>query len=367
MGIDAITPPGVYVPYSGADQDVDLGAQDISGTDSTFVTAYVGGATGVKMTAADGILEIQGQKSGGYNETIRILLDTGVDDQITITTTGSSYFTLVRNLNISSAAIRFFDTPATLVFGDGYDVYLLWQTVGNDNLQMGLKCGSAGQSGYFCIMEYADMGNANRSPLATTVNPTQRIYSADAGEALDYIEFYHDQTDGVIATGGGNLNLRPAGYVDMNTDLVFNGAGSGLPYGSIYSNTPQDIVCTDEDEWYAIGLDEEGVCNLLTCSIVNSTLTMPKTGVYRVAVEVCKHSAASNDFEYSIFKNGTIIPNSTIHETTAIANKDSSSSVSALVSLAANDVLSVKTRCTDADNKTITIEHANFNAMMIGG
>ena len=76
-----------------------------------------------------------------------------------------------------------------------------------------MQVGSTAHTGHFNLVEEADKDNANRAPLATTANPTLRLYSSDATEPLDYIEFTHNQADGVIATGTGDIILNPAGIV----------------------------------------------------------------------------------------------------------------------------------------------------------
>ena len=88
---------------------------------------------------------------------------------------------------------------------------LTFSTTGNDNLQLGLFTGSGTGSGYVSIIESADTNNANRSPLATTTNPTLRIYSSDATSATDYGEFYQDGTNFNIGVGEGVVTITGGG------------------------------------------------------------------------------------------------------------------------------------------------------------
>lgn len=104
-------------------------------------------------------------------------------------------------------------------WGNSDDIYMIWKTTGNDNFQIGTVVGSATGSGYVSIMEKADIGNANRSPLSTSDNPVLRIYSSDETSATDYIEMYHNQTQAYIGAGGV-LALAPT------SDIIFT-PGSG--------------------------------------------------------------------------------------------------------------------------------------------
>ena len=55
----------------------------------------------------------------------------------------------------------------------------------------------------------------DRNPLRSFSNPTLSVYSNnDPAGGTEYIDIYHDQTDGVIGTGTGDLKLSPAG--DLN-------------------------------------------------------------------------------------------------------------------------------------------------------
>ncbi|MCK5321338.1 hypothetical protein KAJ38_02060, partial [Candidatus Pacearchaeota archaeon] len=106
-------------------------------------------------------------------------------------------------------------------FGNSADVTFMWETTGNDNLQIGTGVGSSDYSGYFSFMEKADMGTTNRSPTSTSADPVFRVYSSDATEANDYIETYHDQADAFIVSGNGKITLDPESEV---IDIKPNGA-----------------------------------------------------------------------------------------------------------------------------------------------
>ncbi len=108
-------------------------------------------------------------------------------------------------------------------FGGSQDSFIVWETTGNDNLQIGTVVGSADSSGYVSLMEKADLGTANRSPSGTSPDLVLRVYSSDATVATDYIEMSHNQTNGVIATGVGQIIIDSADAIqlDSNIGVVF--------------------------------------------------------------------------------------------------------------------------------------------------
>jgi len=69
---------------------------------------------------------------------------------------------------------------------------------------------------YWLLMEYGD--RATDLGHTQQTNPTLYIHSADSGTVADWISFTHNQTDGVITTGAGDLDLSGA------TGVNFSGA-----------------------------------------------------------------------------------------------------------------------------------------------
>ncbi|HDY68340.1 MAG TPA: hypothetical protein ENH85_11190 [Candidatus Scalindua sp.] len=129
-------------------------------------------------------------------------------------------------------------------FGDSGDAKFVWETAGNDNLQLGLFVGTAADSGYFSITDANDLGIATRSPLATSADPVLRVYSSDATEALDYIEMYHDQTDGVIKVGTGTMSF-PDNNVTIGgteTTTTVNGVSKSQTLSTHITGGSQDYT-----------------------------------------------------------------------------------------------------------------------------
>jgi hypothetical protein len=140
------------------------------------------------------------------------------------------------NKEIEAQAGLKIDTDDTqLTIGGGDDIGLQWETSGNDHAQLGIKVGGAAGAGYFSLMEYADLGNANRNPSGTVADPTLRVYSADATAASDYIELSHNQTNALLAVGAGNLNISAAGgtvdFADEN--ITTSGNVDGIDVSAV--------------------------------------------------------------------------------------------------------------------------------------
>lgn len=193
-----------------------------------------------------------------------------------------------------------------------------------------------------------------------------------AGEdELGSNKLYIDNTDDATPLIYGDFStddVKINGDFQVTEDLYFPTAGGGLPYGDIYSNTSNDVVCTVQNQWYQLSFNVAGVSNLTTISVANSDITVAKTGVYMIGFYNSKYCATANDFEYAIFLNNgaTQIPNMVILETTLAGTKSASSAATGLYTLTAGDTVELWVRCTDAANKTMTITHADMNITMIG-
>ncbi len=197
-----------------------------SGVIKSFITGsgdsyFNGGNVGIGTSSPNSTLDVNGNISVNSS----ILSPTGTltlggiggtnNEDLTLDFEGNSnQVTLSSNTGLSSFSfgniLAKFNDNAEVRWGGNNDIRMLWQTTGNDNFQIGTQVGSAAYSGYISIMENADMGNANRSPTSTSADPVFRVYSSDATQANDYIEMYHDQGNGELKIGNGNLDLSIA-------------------------------------------------------------------------------------------------------------------------------------------------------------
>jgi hypothetical protein len=141
---------------------------------------------------------------GTYNEDLNISFN-GVSDELALSSTTGAWKLKLGTLNPYIADMT------VLGFGDlsVADVRIRWDTRGNDCFKIGTYCNNASYSGYICIVDNSDFTDVDRSPLAISIDPVWRIYSSDADQALDYIEFFHNQTNPVIQGGNGTLILTP--------------------------------------------------------------------------------------------------------------------------------------------------------------
>ncbi|MBL7078032.1 MerR family DNA-binding transcriptional regulator, partial [Candidatus Shapirobacteria bacterium] len=159
--------------------------------------------------------------AGGYINNIRIgisganELDT-LSGDLTLDSAGGT-ITLDDNISVSGSSILagnvFLDDNLELQFGGGLDsgdVEFLWETADTDNPYF-----STALSGSNNWIVSADKGiDWERS---ANTNPTLYLQSADESSKNNYISFYHDQNNGMITTGAGNLVLFPAGNVGIGT------------------------------------------------------------------------------------------------------------------------------------------------------
>jgi hypothetical protein len=162
-----------------------------------------------------------------------------------------------------------FNDGRDILLGNGSDNSLSFETQGNDNLQLGVTTGAANASGYFSIVEKADVSDADRSPTASWPNgatpsdPTFCVTSADATSALDNACIWHDQTNANLGYGTGNLTLVSSEVPNLSscgTSPTIAGNGNAgkvtigtsasdtctLTFDVAYTNAPSCVV-TGED------------------------------------------------------------------------------------------------------------------------
>lgn len=70
------------------------------------------------------------------------------------------------------------------------------------------------------LMNYGHVGNANRRASTLYADPSFLVYSNDSGQANDFVRLTHDQTDGLVESGNGDLRLVAPGEVRFNGNLI---------------------------------------------------------------------------------------------------------------------------------------------------
>lgn len=228
----------------------------------------VGNATGVSLTASDGLLTLLGLGSGGNNENLLFDLDISAD--------------VIRAYSGTSADLQwqvnqFVRDNYFIAFGDAFDSQILWDNGTVDSWQFGTDLGGDAQSGYITFMHLPDMGAAGREPTASWPNgvnpsdPTQCVASSDAATgADDVLCSWHDQTDGRIGVGSGNLKITSTSTVIGNgattagvltlledTDDGANFASFMVP--ALVANTVYTLPPDDGDNTEVLQTDGSGV------------------------------------------------------------------------------------------------------------
>ena len=219
---DAVTNKHVQ----NTDTQLDSGVLEIDGSDNVVLSV------GKILSSNSGVITLGG--TGGTNNEDLIL-----DFETVANTVGidSNTGVAVVSLNMD---IRLNDLKSVRL-GSSDDCKILWQVEGNDSVQIATRVNGADGSGYISIIDLDSIGNVNRSPSGTSANPVLRIYSSDETEANDYIEFYHDQSSAIIASGKGQMIFDSASSFSLdagNGTIVFKNSGStGFGY---YVDTAYD-------------------------------------------------------------------------------------------------------------------------------
>jgi len=200
------------------------------------------------VLASTGTLTLGGT-GGTHNENLTLDFETAGAAQEVLLNTGT-------NAQIESSVRLDFVDNIPLVFGSGNDAFFYFRDKTNDYFQLGLGTGSTSNSGYFSIMQTGDLDSANRDPGGFSTNPVLRIYSSDATETGDYIEFFHNQTDAYIQSGSGTINLNDdnltttgsgtfggtqTGQSSIDAGLVVNSLGGGAAADDFRAETDNEV------------------------------------------------------------------------------------------------------------------------------
>lgn len=176
---------------------------------------------------------------------------------------------------------------------------------------------------------------------------------------------------GTFTSGdGGTTN-----YVQIENDGDVNFvAGAGLQFGEIYHHgSGTDLALAAQDTWYQfVAFDTNGESNgSVTPDHTNDHITAGKAGRYLVSYSASLRSAASNQYEISVFYNngGTEAINSHTHRHTTVANKLGVVANTCIIDLPASATVELWVQRLDggAVSKTITTEHITLNVTQIGG
>lgn len=155
------------------------------------------------------------------------------------------------------------------------------------------------------------------------------------------------------------------GY-QIDKSLIFNVAGKGLPYACI--DGMDETVETDENNWVQITFDTVFLENLMVGNVTENHITVEKTGVYKVSVTICGHTAVAHDFEFMVkINNGIADKRPHLFQSTSVAGQVENVAGSCIISLTKADTVELWILCSDADAIDFIFDHVNLNLVMIGG
>jgi hypothetical protein len=148
-------------------------------------------------------------------------------------TTSWGFGTILGTIRASDGAINTggnirFDVPLTILADTRFQLgsdghYGFYRTdTGNNTGQIYALSNNANNSGAIALVDYFDVGNANRSPATSHSNPNLYIYRRGTASADDFIRIEHDGTNGALYSGGTtNIALNPgSGTVKVNNKLT---------------------------------------------------------------------------------------------------------------------------------------------------
>lgn len=163
-----------------------------------------------------------------------------------------------------------------IYFGTGADTEILFsivQTPDSTLIAVGVE------SNALSLVEYADRATDFAFPQQT--DPTLVIQSANQAQVTQRIWFAHNQTDGVIQTGFGDIHFTPAGGdVQVNGAFVATGdlAGSEVFTVGCYHGTTMgasELCCPANGEWIMTNESNDDFTRL---SLGSNTNAFPAIG-----------------------------------------------------------------------------------------
>ena len=102
----------------------------------------------------------------------------------------------------------------------------------------------------FCLVSQSGLAAGNRRPTTAHTNPTLYVYAAGSANADDFVRVSHDATDALIEAGRGELRLKGASAVRIESstggfDLPATAGTSGQVLGTDGSNASWQSYALD--------------------------------------------------------------------------------------------------------------------------
>lgn len=233
----------------------------------------LGGATGVKLTGATGVLTAA-SVGNTNNETLTVDLETTANKVILSTSSAADRIVL-------SGISQRMNDGLSIYMGSSDDAALRWDTTEtNDSLKITTAVGASSQSGNILIVEAADV--TTNFGVPTVSNPTLRIQSADATSTSEYISAAHNGTNAVIDVGSGDLNLTPnggevnvTGGLTATTDITSSDTGDiGWAIVDQSDNQACNTGCTSGCVFGIDNATGSAVTTLVSCAATTADLCL---------------------------------------------------------------------------------------------
>lgn len=201
-----------------------------------------------------------------------------------------------------------------------------------------------------------------------TLNDWTPVTGTVSLTALAY--YWLDSTNGKLTTVKpvlptlATLVGYPVSPQTLNIGIV---APSNEAYGEIFLHdnaVPLAFAVQNQFYIFAFATWQSELVNGFTADLANSRLVCNVPGVYQVTA-VIDYEAPADNFEFSVFVSGVQQMGITAHSVPRGLTQTICTTVNGLVTLAANDTLDIRGRCTSGPNKSITVIHSNLGAFPV--
>ena len=171
------------------------------------------------------------------------------------------------------------------------------------------------------------------------------------------------------------VGIADDGSITTPGDLTFTGSGKGLPYAQIYEEDgASTLALAAQDTYYQVtAFSVDGESNNCTPDHTNDHITIVKTGMYKVAIDIgfSQTTAVSIEYDFHAQKNNgaTDFVCTSCHRNSGGSSQVGSTSATGLISLTAGDTVELWVQRLDggAVSRTITLPKCSIVLEQVGG
>lgn len=221
-------------------------------------------------------------------------------------------------------------------------------------------------------LETIGIGGVGVSGQKVTIYSNGGVYFRDSAIAIysqadTFLDLF---ADGAVRIGNSSAGA-PTTYIAIEPDgsTFWTGEGSGVPYGSMYTNTSITVTIAAADTWYEVDINTPdftvGEINMVT--FTDHYLVVTKAGRYKINFAISMTTSnAQEEVAGAIAINGTATEVAHAHSTVVKANASIQICGNAIIDLAANDQISLAVQNHDS-TASIVISHASITIEQVGG